>query len=115
MSAVTSFVLLLVLHLRKCKGAALCSCYRYRAAIELQTKCCRAILHGPVGTLHCILSIYLLRYVTVLFRVIDHANILMIHADIVVHVCVYVCVRFMLDKANYSFIINKQQTIVIQT
>lgn len=111
MSAVTSFVLLLVLHLRKCKGAALCSCYRYRAAIELQTKCCRAILHGPVGTLHCILSIYLLRYVTVLFRVIDHANILMIHADIHVHVCV----RFMLDKANYSFIINKQQTIVIQT
>lgn len=40
---------------------------------------------------------------------------LMIHADILVHVCVYVCVRFMLDKANYSFIINKQQTIVIQT
>lgn len=30
-------------------------------------------------------------------------------------VCVYMCVRFMLDKANYSFIINKQQTIVIQT
>lgn len=115
MSAVTSLVLLLALHLRKCKGAALCSCYRYRAAIELQTKCCRAILHGPVGTMHCLLSIYLLRYVTVLFRVIDHANILMIHADIVMHVCVYMCVRFMLDKANYSFIINKQQTIVIQT
>lgn len=117
MFAVTSLVLLFALHLRKCKGAPHCDPVIVIDSITLLNF--KRNVGAPfymVLWADCVASY---RYICCDMLQFCFASSIMrifqwyMQTYLLMCVCVYV--RFMLDKANYSFIINKQQTIVIQT
>lgn len=116
---------LFTLHLRRCNRIAklFCFCYRYRAAIELQTKCYRHFaLWSCVRTYRCVLSICFLAIVRYFCLA---SSIMRIHISMIytynVCSCVYVCKCIHPQYASCStrqitrLLLTKQQTIVNQT